>query len=119
MAVPWSRSTESVGTPCQARQLETDSPTGLPPANSSLVSIISPRPGFGPSRHDSEKWKPVFGKDHAPTQHLARDPIGRIIGWSSTLADRRAIGKPAFPFADHALNTAATVNPSSVLRRGG
>jgi hypothetical protein len=25
--------------------------------------------------HDPEKWKPVFGKDHAPTQYLDRDPI--------------------------------------------
>jgi hypothetical protein len=25
--------------------------------------------------HDPEKWKPVFGKDHAPTQNLDLDPI--------------------------------------------
>ena len=25
--------------------------------------------------HDPEKWKPVFGKDHAPTQYLNCDPI--------------------------------------------
>jgi hypothetical protein len=25
--------------------------------------------------HDPEKWKPVFGKDHAPTKNLDIDPI--------------------------------------------
>jgi hypothetical protein len=25
--------------------------------------------------HDPEKWKPVFGKDHAQTQNLDPDPI--------------------------------------------
>ena len=25
------------------------------------------------SQHDPEKWKPVFGEDHAPTQNLADD----------------------------------------------
>jgi hypothetical protein len=25
--------------------------------------------------HDPEKWKPVFGKDHAPMQNLDLDPI--------------------------------------------
>jgi hypothetical protein len=25
--------------------------------------------------HDPEKWKPVFGQDHAQTNNLDRDPI--------------------------------------------
>jgi hypothetical protein len=25
--------------------------------------------------HDPEKWKPVFEKDHAPTQNVGHDPI--------------------------------------------
>jgi hypothetical protein len=25
--------------------------------------------------HDPEKWKPVFGKDHAPMRNLDLDPI--------------------------------------------
>jgi hypothetical protein len=25
--------------------------------------------------HDPEKWKPVFGKDHAPKTNLDLDPI--------------------------------------------
>jgi hypothetical protein len=25
--------------------------------------------------HDPEKWKPVFGKDHAQTKRLNHDPI--------------------------------------------
>jgi hypothetical protein len=25
--------------------------------------------------HDPEKWKPVFGKDHAPTLNRDHDPI--------------------------------------------
>jgi hypothetical protein len=25
--------------------------------------------------HDPEKWKPVFGQDHAPPKNLACDPI--------------------------------------------
>jgi hypothetical protein len=25
--------------------------------------------------HDPEKWKPVFGKDHAQTKNLGHDPI--------------------------------------------
>jgi hypothetical protein len=25
--------------------------------------------------HDPEKWKPAFGKDHAPTRNLDLDPI--------------------------------------------
>jgi hypothetical protein len=25
--------------------------------------------------YDAEKWKPVFGTDHAPMKHLDRDPI--------------------------------------------
>jgi hypothetical protein len=25
--------------------------------------------------HDPEKWTPVFGKDHAPTENLDHDPI--------------------------------------------
>jgi hypothetical protein len=28
-----------------------------------------------PLEHDPEKWKPVFGKDHAPMKHLDNDPI--------------------------------------------
>jgi hypothetical protein len=25
--------------------------------------------------HDPEKWKPVFGKDHAPRKNLDRNPM--------------------------------------------
>ena len=33
-----------------------------------------------PAEHDPEKWKPVFGKDHALAQYLAHDPIDRVAG---------------------------------------
>jgi hypothetical protein len=36
-----------------------------PPARAGLASL----------EHDPEKWKPVFGKDHAQTKNLDHDPI--------------------------------------------
>jgi hypothetical protein len=43
------------------------------------VFLIVPGTQIGlntvPLEHDPERWKPVFGKDHAQTQNLGRDPI--------------------------------------------
>jgi len=33
------------------------------------------RAAAAPLVHDLEKWKPVFGKDHASTRNLDLDPI--------------------------------------------
>src|SRR5262245_47366225 len=70
MAVPWWRSTDRVGTPCQARNVAADSPTRLPPTIRTSVSIIMPVPVSGQSEY--------------------------------FLAHRKRLGKPAFPFSDHA-----------------
>src|SRR6476659_1397221 len=77
MAVPWWRSTDRVGTPCQARNVAADSPTRLPPTIRTSVSIIMPVPVSGQSRYFLAYWE--------------------------------RLGKPAFPFSDHALNTRATL----------
>src|ERR1700734_893420 len=77
MAVPWWRSTDRVGTPCQARNVAADNPTRLPPTIRTPVSIITPVPVSGQSRYFLAYWE--------------------------------RLGKPAFPFSDHALNTRATL----------
>jgi hypothetical protein len=60
--------------------------------------------------HDPEKWKPVFGKDHAPTQNLHLDPIQfdqiKVWGAISNIAPELShvlFGTPASTFPGHAL----------------
>ena len=65
--------------------------------------VSSPEPTNCPSKHDPEKWEPVFGKDHAQTSQsdrvadlTARD--ARLHAFRSDLADARLKGEVV---ADH------------------
>ena len=44
--------------------------------------------------HDPEKWKPVFGQDHAQTKRLENDPITLIGSFSRTTGRK----PPAIPY---------------------
>src|SRR3984957_18628712 len=65
MAVPWWRSTDRVGTPCQARNVAAESPTRLPPTIRTSVFIITPVPVSGQSRHFLA-YRERFGKPAFP-----------------------------------------------------
>jgi hypothetical protein len=59
---------------------------------------------FVPLEQDPEKWNPVFGKDHAPTQYPDRDSLqlDRIMVWDL----RRGSGQPDGKLRDAVLRTA-------------
>jgi hypothetical protein len=49
---------------------------GIDGANQTPVPEVAAAPaGLRLLEHDPEKWRPVFRKDHAPSEYLDPDPI--------------------------------------------
>lgn len=65
-----------------------------------MVAIGLPGPAVAPAALDSEKWIPVFGKDHAPTKALGRRRDSTIsnpaVAESAQIKTRRAAERTEF-----------------------
>ena len=92
--MPWCRSTDRVGTPCQARNVAAE-PDEAAADDQNVGLDHHARPGFGPIcsflniEISSENRLSIFRMKH--------------------LVDHDPFGKPASTFPDHALNTRATL----------